>query len=267
MSNLQLNVPTLWIRMKTRRMIMVMITLSVAASAVTFIPILIMSHTIHPDLQISYYALAQNSSTQNATYQNLPIPTTISKEAQEELRNTTFDPSMLKAPDPDDLIGWKKQYLDSESIFMALSQSIIDLYQPNISEIMLDGIQVLDIKPQNWTDNGKVLVYVHGGGYTFGSANSTLGIPVLVSNATGLRVMSINYTVAPFSKWNQTTDQMVSVIQMLKEQLGYSLDDIAAYGDSAGGGLVTGSILKMRDQGLGLPAALVLWSPWVDLTG
>jgi epsilon-lactone hydrolase len=242
-----------------------MITLSTAA-AILF-SILIMVHTIPPDLQILDYALAQNSPTQNATYQNYPIPTTISNEAQEELRNTTLDPSILKVPDPDDLNGWKEQYLDSEFMFMTLSQSIIDLYQPNISEIMLDGVQVLDIKPWNWTDNGKVLVYTHGGAYTFGSANSTLGSPVLTSNATGLRIMSINYTVAPFSKWNQTTEQIVSVIQMLKEQLGYSLDDIAVYGDSAGGGLISGSILKMRDRGLGLPAALVLWSPWLDLTG
>jgi hypothetical protein len=107
-----------------------------------------MINTTPLDLQILYHSLAQNSSTQNATYQNLPIPTTISKEAQEELRNTTLDPSILKAPDPDDLNGWKKQYLDSESMFMALSQPIIDLYQFNVSEIMLDGIQVLNIKPK-----------------------------------------------------------------------------------------------------------------------
>ena len=255
MNNFQLELFTL-----SRVMI---ITLS--AAAILF-PILIMIHVIPPDLQSLYYALAQNSSTQNTTYQYLPIPTTISNEAQEELRNTVFDPSMLKAPDPVDLNGWKRQYHDFESMLMALSQPIIDLYQPDISEIMLDGIQILDIKPKNWTDNGKVLVYAHGRGYTFGSANSTLGNPVLAANATGLRVMSINYTVAPFSKWNQTTDQIVSIIQMLKEQLGYSGDDIAVYGDSAGGGLVTGSILKMRDQGLELPAALVLWSPWLDLT-
>ena len=51
--------------------------------------------------------------------------------------------------------------------------------------------------------------------YTFGSANSTLGIPSLVANETGLRVISINYTVAPFSKWNQTTDED-SVIHSIK---------------------------------------------------
>jgi hypothetical protein len=74
-----------------------------------------MIQAIPSDLQSLYYALAQNPSTQNATYQYLPIPTTISNEAQEELRNTIFDPSMLKAPDPDDLNGWKRQYHDFES--------------------------------------------------------------------------------------------------------------------------------------------------------
>jgi epsilon-lactone hydrolase len=38
-------------------------------------------------------------------------------------------------------------------------------------------------------------------------------------------------------------------------------------GDSARGGLAAGTILKMRDEGLGMPAALVLWSPWTDVTG
>jgi monoterpene epsilon-lactone hydrolase len=39
------------------------------------------------------------------------------------------------------------------------------------------------------------------------------------------------------------------------------------FGDSAGGGLIAASFLKMRDKGLGTPAAVVLWSPWLDLTG
>jgi epsilon-lactone hydrolase len=240
---------------------MSMITIITLSVAVSFL-----IYTTFPISLPLHFAQAQNSTAaQNITYQG--IPTTISKEAREELRKITFDPSLLKVPDPSDLNGWKKQYHDSESIFVELSQPIIDSYQPNITETKLGGLQILDIKPKNWKDNGKVLVYTHGGGYTFGSANSTLGGPVLAANATGLRVISVNYTVAPFSKWNQTTDEVVSVIQTLEHQQGYSLDDIAMFGDSAGGGLVAGSILKMRDKGLGMPAVVVLWSPWLDLTG
>ncbi|HJR49130.1 MAG TPA: alpha/beta hydrolase, partial [Nitrososphaeraceae archaeon] len=41
---------------------------------------------------------------------------------------------------------------------------------------------------------------------------------------------------------------------------------IAMYGDSSGGGLVAGSVLKMRDEGVGIPSAVVLWSPWTDVS-
>ena len=126
-------------------------------------------------------------------------------------------------------------------------------------------MNVLDIKPANWTDNGKILVYVHGGGYTILGANSTLNNSVPMANATGLRVISIDYSLAPSSKWNQITSEVVSVIQALKDK-GYSLDDIAMYGDSAGGGLVASSVLKMRDEGIGIPSAIVLWSPWTDVS-
>jgi len=210
-------------------------------------------------------SIGSSTDIQNDTFQ-VHIPTTISKEAQEELGKITVNPSTMKAPDPSDLKGWEEQYRETESFFINESQQIKDLYRPNITETDFAGIQVIDIKPKNWEDNGKVLVYTHGGDYTFGSANSTVGGPILAANATGLRVVSINYTVAPFSEWNQTTDQVLAVIQALKDRHGYSFDDIAMYGDSAGGGLAAATILKMRDAGLGMPAALVLWSPWLDLT-
>ena len=91
-----------------------------------------------------------------------------------------------------------------------MSQPIADGYQPHITATTLSDINVLDIKPKDWKDNGKVVVYVHGGGYT-----------LLDANSSGLRVISVDYSLAPFSKWNQTTNEIVSVIQTLKDQ-GYS---------------------------------------------
>ena len=228
--------------------------------------ILFLLFTTFLSIQSIYFAEAQNSTNaQNNTHQ-IYIPTTISKEAQEELRKIASNHFNFKNPGPADLIGWKKLYQGMESMDLFRSQSIIDLYQPNITETKLGGVNVLDIKPKNWHDNGKVLVYTHGGAYTLLSANSSLSSSILAADATSLRVISIDYTVAPFSKWNQTTDQVISVIQALKDQQGYSLDDIAIYGDSAGGGLAAGSVLKMRDGGMGMPAAVVLWSPWTDVT-
>jgi acetyl esterase/lipase len=60
-------------------------------------------------------------------------------------------------------------------------------------------------------------------------------------------------------------DEVIAVIQALLKE-GREFKDILIYGDSSGGGLAAAVILKMRDQGLGLPAAAVLVSPWLDLT-
>ena len=158
-------------------------------------------------------------------------------------------------PEANDLEGWEKLNKQISTMSTAQSQSFVDSFESNITSTKLGNVNVLDIKPANWTDNGKILIYVHGGGYTILGANSTLNNSVPMANATGLRVMSIDYSLAPSSNWNQITSEVVSVIQALKDK-GYSLDNIAMYGDSAGGGLVASSVLKMRDEGIGIPSAI-----------
>jgi len=94
---------------------------------------------------------------------------------------------------------------------------------------------------------------------------SSLASSVPVATDTGLRVLSIDYTLAPHEKYDTITDQVINVFQALVKQ-GYRMSDIAIYGDSAGGSLAAGTVLKMRAMGLELPAAVVLWSPWSDIT-
>jgi monoterpene epsilon-lactone hydrolase len=249
-----------------RKVVGVAIIISLLLAASPFV--LHQQQGIAQNQSSSNFAKAQNLTniiqTNNSASQ-IYIPPTISKEAQEILRNliTNFPPFVV--PNSDDLKGWQKLNQQASSMFMQLSQPIVDSYQPNITATKFGDINILDVKPKGWSDNGKALIYVHGGGYTLLGANSTLANAAVVANATGLRVMSVDYSLAPLSKWNQTTDEVVSVVQALRDQ-GYSLDDIGMYGDSAGGGLVAGSVLKMRDEGLGMPAALVLWSPWTDVT-
>ena len=213
----------------------------------------------------SHFVQAQNSSIIQNNPHNTYIPTTISKRAQEELKNLKPLPAMIKSPKPDDFAAWKKVDVQSNSKDLVRSQKIIGLYKPNITYKKIGGVNVVDIKPKNWSNNGKILVYLHGGGYTQLSANSTAGNAVLVSNTSGLRVISIDYTKAPFSKWNHTINQVLNVIFELYRQ-GYPLHNIAFFGESAGGGLALGSVLKMRDRGIGMPAAMVVLSPWTDLT-
>ena len=123
----------------------------------------------------------------------------------------------------------------------------------------------MDVRAEPWKDGGKVLVYTHGGAHVMYSAKSMLGRAVVAASETGLRVLSIDYTKPPYAKYDRMSDEVVSAIEALLKQ-GQRLVDVAIYGDSSGGGLAAAVTLKMRDLGLGLPAAAVLVSPWLDVT-
>ena len=205
--------------------------------------------------------------------QDRHIPDTISTEAREYLKSLEDPASLPESPAADDLEGWKKAWDENETLHQEENDVVVQQYEPTIAPRELGGVPVLDIRPKNWQDNGKVLIFAHGGAYALYSAASSLFSSVPVAHDTALRVISVDYTLAPFARYEQITDQVIAVFRALLEE-GYGWQDMAIYGDSAGGALAAGSVLKMRDKGLELglsaveamPAAVVLWSPWSDIT-
>lgn len=193
------------------------------------------------------------------------VPDTVSPEFQEHLKKLPDPALRAPAPAPDDLEGWKRFYQTREKDLEPRVVSALKQYEPVIAERKVGGIPVLDIKPKGWKESRKILVYLHGGAYTMASARSSLMKSAFAADATGYRVISVDYTVAPRAKWQQITDEVIAVVQALIKE-GHTLKDIGMFGDSAGGGMAPGVTLKMRDQKLGMPAALVLWSPWSDIT-
>jgi monoterpene epsilon-lactone hydrolase len=193
------------------------------------------------------------------------IPDTVSQEAQAFLR-TMPDPHLApRFPDPTDLAGWEKLRASAEAGAKAKSTPLLQRFEHTVTEAKLGGVPVLDIRPKNWKDNGKLTVYTHGGAHVMFSAVSMLARAVVFANETGLRVISVDYTVAPLAKYNQMSDEVITAISALTKS-GQRLQDTVIFGDSSGGGLAAATVLKMRDQGLGMPAAAVLVSPWLDVT-
>lgn len=197
--------------------------------------------------------------------QDYYVPGSVSEAAQKALREMKKHGKMPPFPAPGDLEGWKAAWEKREDSAKAENEAIVKTFEPVITAARLGGIAVLDIRPKGWVDNHRVLVYVHGGGYTFYSAASSMIDTVPVAQETGLRIISVDYTRAPFAKFMKVTGEIVAVVRALQQQ-GYKSGNIALYGDSAGGSLATGSVLRMRDEGIALPGALVLWSPWSDIT-
>lgn len=193
------------------------------------------------------------------------VPPTVSPEWQHKLQTYTNPCNAAEFPAANNVNAWQELYNSTEIIGKSRSEITVKKFMPVILADTFDNVPVLDIRSRKWKDNGKVLIYLHGGAFTLLSSSSTQNISALMAEITGLRVISVDYTVAPKGKWNTVTDEVIRVIKSLLK-IGYELNDIAFFGDSAGGGLATSVTLKMRDLGLGMPSALVLFSPWADVT-
>lgn len=196
-------------------------------------------------------------STQPVQRPYVHVPVTVSPEAQEFLAKMP-DPHLIpQFPDPADIDGWKKLQVWAEADGIAKSEPLLRRYPHTVTEGQLGGTPILDLRPEGWNGNGKVLVYTHGGAHTMYGARSMLGRAVIAAATTGLRVISVDYTLAPHARYNQMSDEVVSAIQALLNQ-GQRLEDLAIYGDSSGGGLAAAAVLKTRDKGLGMPKAVVV---------
>jgi epsilon-lactone hydrolase len=138
-----------------------------------------------------------------------------------------------------------------------------------------DDVQVTDVTaggvPAHWlaapgTDADRVLLFLHGGGFEFGSVRSDGELAARLGRAGGMRVLFPEYRLAPENHFPAAIDDVVAAWRWLRTDQGLSASSIAVAGDSAGGGLAVGLLVALRDAGEALPAAAVLMSPTVDLT-
>jgi len=166
-------------------------------------------------------------------------------------------------PAPDDIVGWRALQDAIRSRLRPVAEGYAKAFGLTFRDRVMGGVPVVEITPAKPASDNRIGVYTHGGAYVQGLAKTSQA--VLFSAATGLKVISVDYTLAPHSKWQDTTAQVVAVFSALAEE-GYAASDIVLGGDSAGGGLAAGSVLRMRDEGMDMPAALVLWSPWADIS-
>ena len=107
------------------------------------------------------------------------------------------------------------------------------------------------------------LLFLHGGAYCIGSPRTHRALTTRLARCTGMAVFAADYRLAPEHPYPAAVDDAVAVVRALREQ---GLGPVVIAGDSAGGGLAALTALALRDSGEAVPEALVLMSPWADLS-
>lgn len=111
----------------------------------------------------------------------------------------------------------------------------------------------------------RVVFFVHGGGYVVCSPRTHRPLTARLALALDATVYAPSYRLAPEFPFPHGLNDMLAAYKALLAT-GVDASRITLMGDSAGGGLALALALSARDQGLPLPAAMVLISPWTDLT-
>jgi len=129
---------------------------------------------------------------------------------------------------------------------------------------VLGGRPALELDPDTASGPGRLL-YLHGGGYLAGSPDTHAGLAGELARRAGLRAVSVDYRLAPEHPFPAAVDDGLAAYRELLST-GTDPQDLVLAGDSAGGGLGIATLLAAREAGLPQPAAVALFSPWVDLT-
>lgn len=112
---------------------------------------------------------------------------------------------------------------------------------------------------------GKALLYLHGGGYVYGSLQSYRHLVSRFAVAAHVTAYHLDYRLAPEHPYPAALEDAMSAYRRILAS-GVAPENLVVAGDSAGGNLAAALLVKARDEGLPQPAGLYLLSPWLDMS-
>jgi epsilon-lactone hydrolase len=117
------------------------------------------------------------------------------------------------------------------------------------------------IAPEN---QNRLLVNVHGGGFVYNPGVAGAEEPTSMAAYGGFKIISIDYRMPPDHPYPAGLDDCVKVWRAIAET--NDPKKLGLFGSSAGAGMAVAMMLRAKEEGLPLPAALAIGTPWVDLT-
>ena len=195
----------------------------------------------------------------------IPAPVTVSPEAQNLLANP---PNLGTAapPDPHDIESWRAFCAQGDQMMTQMLAHEAAKHPCEVFEHRVGETTLYEIVPANMAseDSRRAIYYVHGGAFIHGSGMCSVYMAQPLATVCGLRVLSIDYRMPPDHPFPIGLEDALAGYREAIER--FAPEQVAVVGPSAGGGLAASLVLKIRDEGLPMPAACVLATPEADLT-
>jgi monoterpene epsilon-lactone hydrolase len=186
----------------------------------------------------------------------VPVPTTISPEAQKMLARVVSD-----ALAPQTL---EQRRAQTDKWQAGAGEASKKLYPVNIAADTIAGVPVRVVTPLSIAPEkrDRVLINLHGGGFNVDSGSLSESIPI--ANLTGTKVIAVLYRLAPEHPFPAALDDAVAVYKELLKT--HNPAHIAIYGTSAGATLTAEVTAKLKQLNLPLPGATGIFSGMGDFS-
>jgi monoterpene epsilon-lactone hydrolase len=198
---------------------------------------------------------------------DIPLPRAASPVFRENLgRHDVPDKARIMSLVPAGPDQWREAIAVEDAKAAKAVRDAISLHGLTLNAIELDGVSAYHLAPAEPDPAKQELVYlnIHGGAYVLNAGLASLIEALPAAIHLQMEVISIDYRMPPDHPFPAALDDVVRAYQRLLDD--YSPEQIIVSGTSAGGGLSMAALQAIRDKGLPLPAALLLGTPWADLS-
>ena len=216
--------------------------------------------SLYIDVEIKYYL--KGMATLHIPARDIPVPSSVSPEAQAilsmgPLTATSEWPPLENTQEWRDLIA-----LQDETVMAALAGRAAAVQAEQVTR-SIAGVTVYVVTPLAGDDD-RIVLDLHGGALILMGGRACAVMTLIAAGGTGLATWGIDYRMPPDHPYPGALDDCVAVYRALLEERDPSR--IVVSGGSAGGNLAAALMVRARDEGLALPAAVILNTPEVDLT-
>ncbi|WP_226583271.1 alpha/beta hydrolase [Acuticoccus sediminis] len=199
----------------------------------------------------------------------IPAPASISAEAQGMLHVAVNDDgtprnALYPVPSPEDHDGWRQMQIAANKHYAEAVRGLAGNTTARIETRRIGPATVHMATPDDIRRPDAVYVDLHGGALVFGGGDACRESARLQADQHGLVCCGVDYRMPPDHPYPAALDDCMAVYAHMVDR--YGADRVILGGRSAGGNLAMATILRARDEGLPLPAGVVLLSPQVDLT-
>jgi acetyl esterase/lipase len=211
----------------------------------------------------SSHAMAQTPPARDVPARSIPVPETVSPTMQ-RIIGAPISPTWNVFPKT--AAEWKVQVDAAAAEAAKRLPAVRERLRVTMEPQTIGGARAYVLTPQDLPaeNRNRLLIHVHGGCYVSNPGESGTSEATMMAGFGHFRVISVDYRMPPEAYFPVAIDDTIAVLKAAQAMV--PARNVGLFGSSAGGGLTLTTVLKAKQDGLPLPAAIAPGTPMADLT-